>query len=143
MSLRTSLRRALALLALAVAASLAGCAKPTDDPAKAFRLFVDRVQAQDTDGAWELLSRDSQGALTDLVKRRSAESGGAIPADPKEAVFGSAALARPIEKVEVAEASDRRAILNVTHPGGESQQVTMVREEGGWRLDLDVPPGGR
>jgi hypothetical protein len=137
MSNRAFPRRALLLLALAGAA---GCVKPTDDPVKTFRLFVERVQAQDTDGAWELLSRDTRGALTDLVARRSAASGGAIPADPKQALFGSATLARPIAGVEVAEPGDRRAVLRVTHPGGDTQSVTMVKEEGGWRLQLEVPP---
>lgn len=127
-------------LLVVLASSLAGCAKPTDDPAKTFRLFVERVQAQDTDGAWELLSSDTRGALTDLVQRRAAASGGAIPSDPKEAVFGSASLASPIQSVEVKESSDRRAILKVTHPTGESEAVTMVREEGGWRIDLEVSP---
>jgi hypothetical protein len=122
--------------------ALAGCQKPTDDPARAFRLFVDRVQAGDTDGAWDLLSRESQEQLTDLVKRRAAGSEGAIPEDPKEALFGSATLARPIEAVEVVKADERRAVLVVTHPGGERQEVVMVREEDGWRLSLEAPPAG-
>lgn len=138
MSHRPFVRSAAAFLLACLA--FAGCAKPTDDPAKTFRLFVERVQGGDTDGAWDLLSRDTRGALTDLVARRSAASGGAIPADPKQAVFGSATLARPIATVEVQEAGESRAVLRVTHPGGESQEVTMVREEGGWRLDLEVPP---
>ena len=138
MNRRTLLRRAALLLAFAAVA--AGCPAPPDDPARAFRLFVDRVQAGDTDGAWELLSRDSQEALTDLVKRRSAASGGAIPADPKQALFGSATLARPIEAVEVKQAGEKRAVLAVRHPGGESQDITMVREADGWRLELDLGP---
>ena len=133
-------RHALRLLGLLALAGSLACSKPTDAPAKTFRLFVERVQAQDTDGAWDLLSSDTRAALTELVAKRAAASGGAIPADPKQAVFGSASLAAPIESVEVKEAGERRAILAVAHPGGESQEVTMVREEGGWRLDLEVPP---
>lgn len=140
MTARTLSRRITLILGLALA--LAGCRKPGDDPARAFRLFLDKVQIGDANGAWELLSKESQEELTELVKRRAAGSAGAIPADPKEALFGSATLAKPVEKIEVVKVDDHNAHLVVRHEGGGMEEVVMVREEGGWRLTLDPPPSG-
>ncbi|AKU90205.1 hypothetical protein AKJ08_0592 [Vulgatibacter incomptus] len=117
---------------------LASCDSPSSTPEKAFRTFVEKVQARDVEGAWDLLSLGTQQDLTTLIEQRAKATGGAIPSDPRVAVLGSASLAHPIDDLKEIAKSDDKAALEVTS-GGETRRVHMVREKGGWRVDLDVP----
>jgi hypothetical protein len=99
-----------------------------------FRRFVAGVQAGDVDGAWALLSRTTQEALTSYVENQR-EQGAQLPADPKRALLGDARLAQPIESLSVKSPGEERTVLTVT-AGGVTQDVTMVREDGAWRISL-------
>lgn len=129
------------LLGLLLALALAGCPTPAEDPSKSFQLFLSRVQEGRTSEAWKLLSKASQEQLTALVNERIASSGGTIAGEPHQLVFGSAELVRPVEKVEVVSRDEARAVLRVTHLGGETRELVMLREPDGWKLSFDVPRG--
>lgn len=129
------------LLAALLAFALAGCTAPSDDPAKSFQLFLARVQEGRTGEAWKLLAKPSQEQLTALVNERIAGSGGAITGEPHQLVFGSAELVRPVEKVDVVSRDEARAVLRVTHLGGETRELVMLREPDGWKLSFDLPRG--
>lgn len=133
---RPNARRFLAAILLVSTMGLAwGCNASASSPEQAFRSFVGKLQAGDVDGAWDLLSRDSQDELSRIVHERSVESGGAIPDDPKRVILQDASLTRPIDEVEVEALEGDRAILTV-RSGGETMPVQMVREEGRWKVAL-------
>lgn len=104
-------------------------------PEGAFRTFVERVQSGDVDAAWALLSERTRTQLEALVRSRSAESGGAIPSDPKQAILGSASLARSIDRID-RKKDGKDAVTLLVVSGEEEQEVRMVREGNGWRVDL-------
>ena len=134
------------LLLLASVLATTACNRPDADPERAFRHFADRVQRRDAQGAWELLAPATQEQLAALVHQRSSASGGAIPDDPQQVVLGNAQLARPIESIEVTEATADQTVLRVVS-GGAEDRVTLVRTAEGWRVLVEVPPdvlaGGR
>lgn len=113
---------------------LSACPPSQSGPEPAFRRFVTAVQSGDVDGAWALLSHGTQEALTSYVERQR-ELGAKIPGDPRQAVLGDAKLAQPIESLSIKEPGEDRAVLTVT-AGGVTQDVTMVKEDGAWRLSL-------
>jgi hypothetical protein len=132
------------LLALGLALGLlllAGCTPSDDDPARAFQIFLADVQEGKADAAWALHSADTQAELTELIRQRSEESKGAIPNDPKKVLFGNAELAKPVERVEVKSREGAAAVLTVTHVGGGTQDIPMVKEPTGWKLRIELPPG--
>jgi hypothetical protein len=102
-----------------------------------FRRFVSGVQAGDVDGAWALLSRPTQTALTRYVDHQR-ELGAKLPEDPRRALLGDAKLAQPIDALTVKEPGQQRTVLSVT-AGGVTQDVTMIQEDGAWRISLTVP----
>lgn len=139
----SNLRRFLVASTLALALAAAGGCRPADsDPERAFRHFVERVQARDARGAWALIAPESREALAAWVAARSAESGGAIPDDPAAAILGDAQLARPIESIEVTRRDERTATLEV-RAGGEVDRVEMVRTDEGWRVRIELPEEAR
>ena len=123
-------------LALCLAGSLAAC-HARQSPDEAFRAFTMAVVAGQPDAAWGLISKDSQEAMTELVKQAAAEAPpGQVPSDPKTFLFGEdAELARPVKEIKVVDDNGKVAHLEVTTAEG-THSVTMVNENGGWKLDL-------
>jgi hypothetical protein len=58
----------------------------------------------------------------------------------RQLLLGDAALAsRPLVRVEVASQDGDRAVLLVEEAGRPPRQVSLVRERGGWRVELPPP----
>ncbi len=116
--------------------ALAGC-HGHQSPDDTFRAFTVAVLSHQVDAAWALLTKDSQDAMTDLVKRAAAEAPkGQVPSDPKSYLFGEdAELARPVKDIQILDQTDTIAHLEVTTEAGP-HPVTMISENGGWKLDL-------
>jgi hypothetical protein len=114
----------------------AACHAPAQ-PDDAFRAFVGAVAAHQSDLAWNLISRDSQAAMTAAAQKVTASvPKGEFPTDPKAMLFGEdASLARPVTSLKVLDQSTDSAHVEVV-TGTESHTVHMVREEGRWKLDL-------
>ena len=116
--------RAIWALLLGVYASACHAPPQPDD---AFRAFVAAVASHQSDLAWNLISRDSQSAMTPK---------GEFPTDPKAMLFGEdASLARPVTGLKILEQSADSARVEVV-TGTETHTVHMVREDGRWKLDL-------
>jgi len=126
----------LSLLCLASGLGLSAC-HGHQSPDDTFRAFTVAVLSRQSDTAWGLLSKDSQEAMTDLVKRAAAEAPkGQVPSDPKAFLFGEdAELARPVKDIKITDQNDKTAHLEVTTEEG-THPITMVSENGGWKLDL-------
>jgi hypothetical protein len=137
------MRRA-ALLCLAL--GLAGCGRraPNATPDGAVRELVERMRRMhgdpsDAKAAYELLSRRAQQNLTARAQRYSAASGKAMAPE------GMLAPARFLVRFEpqryAAEVSGTTARVTVLGLLSEERaQVPAVFEEGGWRVDLSLPP---
>lgn len=130
------LARSLALFVLALSA----CRAP-EGAAQRYRRFV--AAARDGDGAtvWALLSSASQ----ERIRARSAELSGGAPtpgadlSGPHLVLGDLAATAPRVKSVRVASQRGDEAVVDVDLEGGGHGQVTMRREQDGWRV---VMPGG-
>ena len=106
-------------------------------PDDTFRAFTVAALSHQTDSAWALLSKDSQEAMAQATKDAVEQSPkGTVPTDPKEFLFGEdAELARPVKEIKILDKNDKLAHLEVTTEDG-THPVTMVAEDGTWKLDL-------
>jgi hypothetical protein len=121
---------------LLVAPALAGC-HAQQSPDDTFRAFTLAVISHQIDAAWELISKDSQEAMTQATAAAVARAPkGSIPSDPKSFLFGEdVQLARPVRDIKVLDQNDKLAHLEIATDDGK-HNVTLVRENGGWKLDL-------
>ena len=131
--------RRLAPLALALSLSLSACARDPG-PEAAYRSLAKAVAERDADRAWSLLSRESQKRLEVLARETAARAPGVVAPSGRQLLLGDAALAsRPLAGVEVASQEGDRAVLRVEEAGRPPREVSMVREGGGWRVELPPP----
>lgn len=122
---------------LAVTALLLACNRPSwSTPEVAYASIARAAQKGEQQVAWGGLSEASRKELERRSKSLAAASGGALQDDPRALFFGSAAPATPIEEIKPVRQDERVAILAVRTTGGASREVRMVKEEGGWKLDV-------
>lgn len=120
--------------------SVVACRKP-EGPADRYRVFTAAARAGDANTVWQMLSEESRAALDARAKDLAARAApGVVPESGRELVLGGLAAQAPkVESVVVLRESRDRAVLAVkTAGGGEAQEVTLVREDGSWRVVL--PP---
>jgi hypothetical protein len=124
-------------IAFLLAAPVLAACHAQQSPDDTFRAFTLAVISHQTDAAWELISKDSQEAMTQATAAAVAKAPkGSIPTDPKSFLFGEdVELARPVRDIRVLDQNDKVAHLEVTSDDGK-HDITMVRENGGWKLDL-------
>lgn len=130
--IRTCLAVGFALLAL-------GCRPAESRPEQALETFLQEVSFGRAEAAWTKLSSGSQAALRER-HRRLREAAGQPPEEPEPArlLYGTAGLTvlNPAESVAVVSPPGDVVTLRVSVEGGSSAEVRMVKEEGGWRVDL-------
>jgi hypothetical protein len=138
------------IAALASLALLGACSRELDDrtPEGALAIFVDAIEQSERDGdalrrAYEVIDSTSQRHLSE--RARSATALGAREYEPWEMIVQGRALLRFVPQrgsgLRAREgASDDEAIVVVTGElEGQRAEIPMRREEGGWRVVLDVP----
>ena len=125
------------LLVLALAASsLAGCNRSSfATPVEAYRSFHRHAQRGEQAQAYEALSTPTREALAVRSRSLAQASGGSVKDDPAALFFSN--VSRPADVAEVTLESEQgdAALLRVVSSGA-SRKVRMVREPGGWRVDL-------
>ncbi len=127
------------LAALALALAPAACARDPG-PEAAYRSLAKAVADRDADTAWSLLSRDSQKRLDALAREAAARAPGVVAPSGRQLLLGDASLAsRPLALVELVSRDGDRAVLRVQEAGRSPRQVSMVRQGGGWRVELPPP----
>jgi hypothetical protein len=115
---------------------LASCERSrADSPGDAYSAFSKAVQRGDSKAAYAALSQTTRQALEARAKEVSDASGGAIKDDPAALAFSSAPRPDPLTEVKLVQQSGDRAVLAVSG-GARYQKVVMVRENGGWKVDL-------
>ncbi|ACG75051.1 conserved hypothetical protein [Anaeromyxobacter sp. K] len=138
--------RSPALLAVLVtgALALAACRAPAS-PADQYRRFASAARAGDAATVWSMLSARSREALDAEAKALAGRAPGVVPASGRELVLGDfAARAARIRSAVVVRESSGTAIVAVEDEAGAKGEVTLVREDGAWRVVLPgVDAGGR
>ncbi len=133
------MRLALTIFALT---SLVACDKSRgDSPVEAYTSFSKAVQRGDSKAAYAALSQETQQRLTARAKEIAAASGGAIKDDAAALAFSGASRPEPLTEVKLVRQDGDRAVLAAS-AGGRSQQVSMVRENNGWKVDLTEKMNG-
>lgn len=124
------------LLCAALTATVAlGCEKlRASDPVTAYQSFIKALERADSRAAFGYLSSGTRKRLTEQAAAASQASGGALEAEPHALTFPL--LGRPgnVTEVKVLRQEQDRAVLQIT-ADGRAQELTLVREEGGWRID--------
>jgi hypothetical protein len=124
-------------LALGGALALAACAPRDPPPDAVYRAFARAASERDAAAAWPLLSARTRAWLDARARAAAARAPALLPASPQRLLFGDAAgTARPLREIEVLRRDAGRAELRVADAGGAVAEVVLVREGGGWRIDL-------
>ncbi len=127
----------LALLAVVVAV-LAACSRPAG-PAESYRRFSAAARSGDAETVWSLLSERSRAALDARARELSARAApGVIPPSGRDLVLGDQAARAPrLRAAVVVRESADLAVVRVEDEAGGKGEVTLVREDGAWRVQLE------
>ncbi|MFT3770092.1 MAG: hypothetical protein QM820_32080 [Minicystis sp.] len=136
----------LVVASLLVAAAVTGCGRrvPNTTPDGAVRELVERMRHVQGDpaeakAAYELLSKRAQQNLVERAKRYSAASGKAIA--PEAMLVPSRFLLRFEPQRYTAQVAGTMARVEVVGLlAGDRASIPCVFEEGGWRVDMGLPP---
>lgn len=131
---------ALVLSAL-LALSFASCARSAPNevaaPEAAFEGVRRALMAQDHASLWSFLGPQTRSGLE--ARAAEAESAGVAVEHPAALlVVAWVPNAADIEQLERVEESDTQVTLRVTTALGASNNVTLLRGESGWRVELDL-----
>jgi hypothetical protein len=116
---------------------LAGCNRPTwSTPDGAYASFARAVRKGEYKLAWGALSHTSRTLLEERSKALAAVSGGALEDDPQALFFGSVEQPPAVRNMEVEQQEGDVAVLAVTPEQGPAKKLRMLKEAGGWKLDV-------
>lgn len=135
---RSFARSRLAALGAALSLAIPGCQRDLP-PDAAYRALVRAMSERDEEAAWDLLSSATRSRLEARARAAASAAPGVVPPSARAQLAGDAPLAvLPPTSIVVTELGPERAVLRVEAPGAEPGQVVLVRERGGWRVDLPV-----
>ncbi len=124
------------VLLLALLAAAPACQRDLP-PDAAYRALVRAMADRDEEAAWELLSAGTQARLVERAKVAAAAAPGVVTAGARAMLAGDAPLAvLPPTSIVVLQAGPEKAVLRVEAPGSGPRDVLLLRERGGWRVDL-------
>jgi hypothetical protein len=109
-----------------------------DDPAQAYLSIGRNLQKGETKTAWGTLSAASRKTLEARSRQLFEVSDGGVKDDPQALVFSQMERLSPNTDAAVESRDGDRAVLTVTATGGKKGTVHMVREDGSWKLDLNL-----
>jgi hypothetical protein len=133
-----------ALLAVLLCACTSGSPPPgAAGPLEAAQDFAAAIQRGDAASAYALLSTRTQKEADAIAARARAAAGdaGTAPASGRQMLLSSALPQGKIEVHRISQQTDK-ALVEVADASGRSQRFRVVRENGVWRLDLDLPADG-
>lgn len=130
--------RRLLPLALLSAVALAACSRP-EGPAESYRRFAAAARSGDADAVWSMLAERSRATLDARARDLSSRAApGVIPPSGRALVLGDqAARAARLRTVVVVRESADTAVVRVEDEAGGKGEVTLVREDGAWRVVLE------
>jgi len=107
----------------------------TSNPVEGYTSFSRAVQKGDYKAAYASLSAETQRLLEERTHQISQAAGGAIKDDPAALTISAPAHPEPLIEVKLVSEEGGRAILSASSAGA-SEQIQMVREQAGWKVDL-------
>jgi hypothetical protein len=115
---------------------LAGCSAGTRSPVGAVRALAEAAQAGDRAEVWRLVGPATRAKLSEDAKKAGALAG-RRPASPEQmlAVGWFSPKYQP-DQVRELSRSGERAQVEVIGPKGEWQEVSCVRVDGQWKVEL-------
>ncbi|BDG02708.1 hypothetical protein [Anaeromyxobacter oryzae] len=133
-------RRFLPVVALSLAVLLPGCRR-TATPADRYRLFANAARNQDSAAVWGMLSKRSRADFDARAKALAAAAPGVLPARGQDVVVGDLAVRAPkVKSTVILRESADAAVIAVEDEAGVRGEVTLVREDGDWKVE--VPRAG-
>jgi hypothetical protein len=140
------MRRSLLGLALV---TVAACSEAPDDetPSGALRMFLDAMERSSyepaaQEDAYRLLSEASRRQLEERASSATALSGREF--EPWQMLVQGRYRLRFTPRAMDEEIDGDTALVTVRGSGeGQRAEVPLVREDGRWRIKLELPPAGR
>ncbi len=132
--------RRLVIPLLATALLLSACRVP-DTPALRYRRFADAARKGRAAEVWAMLSSDSRKAITERARALAgAKPPPGLDVSPVELVLGDLSPTAPkVKSATTLRESRDAAVVAVDDESGARGEVSLVREDGDWRVVL--PPG--
>ncbi len=113
-----------------------GCRRASDETAvNAYLAFNAAAQEGEAKVAWGLLSEPSRKLLEQKAEAVKQAADGAVAPDPAAIFFSQTARTAAVSEVKLIKDDGPRVELSVK-TGEETASVWMVRETGGWRVDV-------
>ncbi len=140
-SSRARTHHVLRTLMLCVVVALTGaCNRPNwDSPVSAYQSFLRALAKGEAELAYSALSSDTRALLAKRAEEISAASGGSVRNDPAAIFFVNAAKSPAVREVTLVSQTGDQAVVSVV-AGGKASPVRMVKEAGGWRIELSPEP---
>lgn len=127
---------ALAAIALAVAVVGRGCRVGEAGPENAVRAFIQAARAGDRQALFELLSPDTQRRLEDQAQKSTRLVSASVRYRALDLINVGVIDDPPApSEVELVEQSGDHATVRIDGAGGTAQ-ISVIRVDGSWRLDL-------
>jgi hypothetical protein len=115
---------------------LALCAcRGTDTPVKAYMTFHEQMKKGSYKEAYAALSQGTRDALTARTQALKEASGGSVKATPEELLFTNSPTPSDVTDVTLAREEGDVATVRMLS-AGQVQEVRLVREASGWKIDL-------
>jgi len=130
------------LVSFLVSAALSGCSREDNTPQGAVKAFMTAVASIESGKAYALLAGVTREALKTRAAEASRHTGGRNQLKPEDMILlGLVQSIHEVSNVEVVSESETRAKVRLTGGGKKPtvEELTLVKEEGGWRILLKLP----
>jgi hypothetical protein len=132
---------ALAAVALAAAVAGRGCSAEDETPTGVVRAFAQAARAGDREAIFELLGPQTRQRLTEAARRATHLVGGSRRFEPLDLISVGRMGERSVpQRFEMRQQGARAATVEAVDVSGNRSSITVVRVEGGWRVELPDYP---
>jgi len=114
----------------------AGCSAGTRSAAGAVRALAEAAQAGDRAEVWRLVGPATRARLQEDARRAAALAGGAPVAPEKLLAVGWFAPSFRLEEARELSREGDHAVVEARGSDGRREQVTCVRVDGQWKVEL-------
>lgn len=128
---------AVAAVALAVAVAGRSCQVDEDTPQAVVREFAAAASADDREALYRMFGPETRRRLEAAAKRATDLVGGSERYSPLDMIsVGRSRDVPPPKDFVLKEQSESLATVEIIGAMGERSEVTVVRVDGGWRIEL-------
>ena len=134
--------RLVVVMALVGAGLLGGCGREDSTPEGAIKAFMTAVASLDSPKAYALLAPATRKDLQTLAEQANRHTGGRQQLKPEEMfLLGLVQVRHDVSNVEVISQDEGEARVRLTSGDKEpvTEELTLKKEEGAWRILLKLP----